>query len=122
MKTDNLTDAYHFGEAPDETIASSSTDCIYRADAEIAIAGVISLGGTEAEILTEIHFLPTADVVEVVRCADCRSFQCNIRQDETGNLVVPVGVPKFECRWWCAAVSPKDYCSYAKRKKEADNG
>lgn len=64
MKTDNLTDAYHFGETPDETIASSSTDCIYRADAERAIADVISRGGTEAEILTEIHFLPTADVVE----------------------------------------------------------
>lgn len=62
MKTDNLTDAYHFGEAPDETIASSSTDCIYRADAERAIADVISRGGTEAEILTEIHFLPAASL------------------------------------------------------------
>ena len=69
-----------------------------------------------------IRSLPPANVMEVVICADCRSFQCNIRQDENGNLVVPVGVPKFECRWWCAEVNPKDYCSYAKRKEEADNG
>ena len=37
---------------------------IDRATAEKAIARVISRGGTDAEILAELHYLPAADVVE----------------------------------------------------------
>ena len=73
-----------------------------------------SVGKPATEIYQKVRELPEADVV---LCSDCRCFQCNIRQDGKGNLVVPEGVPKFECRWWCAEVNPKDYCSYAKRKE-----
>lgn len=64
---------------------------------------------TAIEVATSI---PATDVVEVVRCAECRCFQINMRQD--GYL--PEGVPECECRWWCGEVDPTDYCSHAKRK------
>lgn len=58
---------------------------------------------------------PAADVEPVVRCADCRSVQSNIRQD--GHL--PDGVPEYDCRWWCGETDPKGYCSKGKREKGA---
>lgn len=60
------------------------------------------------EALSRIRYLPAADVVPVVRCADCKWFQINMRQD--GYL--PDGVPEWECRHWCGTVDPTDYCSY----------
>lgn len=50
-------------------------------------------------------------LVPVVRCADCKWFQINMRQD--GYL--PKGVPECECRHWCGACDPTDFCSYGMR-------
>lgn len=55
---------------------------------------------------------PAADVVPVVRCGECKWFQINMRQD--GYL--PKGVPECECRHWCGACDPTDFCSYGVRK------
>ncbi len=52
--------------------------------------------------------LPAADVRPVVKCADCKCFQNNMRQD--GYL--PEGVPEWECRHWCGPCDPTDFCSY----------
>ena len=52
--------------------------------------------------------IPSADVREVVRCADCKWFQCNMRQD--GYL--PKGVSECECRYWCGECDPTDFCSH----------
>ena len=53
-------------------------------------------------------------LVPVVRCADCKWFQINMRQD--GYL--PKGVPECECRHWCGPCDPTDYCSYGEPPKE----
>ena len=58
--------------------------------------------------------LEECDEVELVRCADCKWFQCNMSSD--GYL--PNGVDEFECRHWCGPCDPVDYCSYAERKEE----
>ena len=57
---------------------------------------------------TTVEKIPAADVVPVVRCGDCKWFQINMRQD--GYL--PKGVPECECRHWCGACDPTDFCSY----------
>jgi hypothetical protein len=71
-----------------------------------------------ADGLTDAYSLicqaPAADVVEVVRCADCKWFQCNMRQD--GYL--PHNVSEYECRHWCGPCDPTDYCSYGEPPKE----
>ena len=59
----------------------------------------------------------TENVIPVVRCADCKWFQCNMRQD--GYL--PDGVSEYECRHWCGPCDPTDYCSHG-AKMEEDNG
>ena len=50
----------------------------------------------------------------LMRCADCRWFQCNMRQD--GYL--PHNVSEYECRHWCGPCDPTDYCSYGEPPKE----
>jgi len=51
---------------------------------------------------------------EIIRCAECKWFQCNMRQD--GYL--PKGVDEFECRHWCGYCDPTDFCSYAERRTD----
>ena len=55
---------------------------------------------------------PTVDAEPVVRCGECKWFQANMMSD--GYL--PKGVPEYECRHWCGATDPTDYCSYGERK------
>ena len=58
-----------------------------------------------------IRKMPSVDAVEVVRCADCKWMQCNMRPD--GSL--PSGVDVYECRHWCGSCDPIDFCSYGER-------
>ena len=51
---------------------------------------------------------------EIIRCAECKWFQCNMRPDGT----LPKGVDEFECRHWCGGCDPVDFCSYAERGDE----
>lgn len=53
---------------------------------------------------------------EIIRCAECKWFQCNMRMD--GYL--PKGVDEFECRHWCGPCDPVDFCSHAERRKQND--
>lgn len=51
---------------------------------------------------------PTADVVEVVRCKDCKYWQ-----DNNG------GYPHDECRWGKDETpDANDYCSYGERRTD----
>lgn len=61
----------------------------------------------------DVDAFPSVDVVKVVRCADCKWFQCNKRMDGT----LPKGVPEYECRCWCGYCAPIDYCSYGMRER-----
>ena len=47
------------------------------------------------------------DARYVVRCADCKWMQYNMR----GDGYLPEGVPEYECRHWCGEVDPTDFCS-----------
>ena len=59
----------------------------------------------------EVCFQAKGDrMTRLVRCADCKWMQCNMRQD--GYL--PQGVSEFECRKWCYPNDPTGYCSWAK--------
>lgn len=53
---------------------------------------------------------PTADVIEVVRCKDCK--RCEIRKRVDGTYL-------FSCRSGCfkEVVSADHYCSYGERKE-----
>lgn len=51
---------------------------------------------------------------ELVRCYDCKYFQCNMRQD--GSL--PPGVDEYECRHWCGYCDPTDFCSRGEKKDD----
>lgn len=55
-----------------------------------------------------------AHLGEIVRCGDCKWFQCNMNRDGT----LPNGVPEYECRHWCGECDPTDFCSYAERRTE----
>ena len=62
------------------------------------------------DALHVIDSIPAADVVEVVRCKDCKYWQDN--ND---------GYPHQECRWSnYETPDPDDYCSYGERKEGAD--
>lgn len=64
-----------------------------------------------------IDSMPVADVVEVVRCNDCK--HCNI------SLVIPNGRVIYTCMEGShdhkVLLDPTDYCSYGERKGGADN-
>ena len=59
-----------------------------------------------------LNDLPSAEP-EIIRCGDCKWFQCNMRPD--GYL--PKGVEEFECRHWCGTCDPTDFCSYGERRQ-----
>ena len=67
-----------------------------------------------AEQLRKIPIVLTLSEPEIVRCAECKWFQCNMRFD--GHL--PKSVDEFECRHWCSSCDPTDFCSYAERREE----
>ena len=73
----------------------------YHKDFAESIADLTSL----REVLEDT---PTADVVEVVRCKDCKYWQ-----DNNG------GYPHNECKW-CGNETPDDvdYCSCGERMEE----
>ena len=62
------------------------------------------------DALHVIDSIPAADVVEVVRCKDCKYWQDN--ND---------GYPHQECRWGnYETPDPNDYCSYGSRRDSND--
>lgn len=67
----------------------------------------------EDEETGEAVFKPKI-VSKLVRCGDCKWFQCNMNRDGA----LPNGVPEYECRHWCGECDQTDFCSYAERRTE----
>ena len=67
----------------------------------------------KAYIIGVLEELPSVQP-EIIRCGECKWFQCNMRMD--GYL--PNGVDEFECRHWCGSCDPVDFCSHAERRTE----
>lgn len=66
----------------------------------------------EAVLVSDIMNASPVDVVEVVRCKDCKYWQ-----DNNG------GYPHEECRWGHGETpDANDFCSYGERKEGADKG
>ena len=59
-------------------------------------------------------YMAQHDIVEVVRCFDCKFLQCNMRQDG----ILPRGVDEYECRHWCGSCDPTDFCSHGERRDD----
>ena len=109
---------------PGTNLAEVGTDCISRQDALEAFGlseKTRKYGGDHSgydtmmmyEIQDTIEDLPTIQP-EIVRCGECKWFQCNMSPD--GYL--PQGVDEFECRHWCGSCDPTDFCSYAERRED----
>lgn len=60
-------------------------------------------------LLEYIDKLPSADVAEVVRCKDCRSWACTDDHHTRGYCVI-----------WHRGRGSKDYCSEGRRKDRSD--
>ena len=79
-----------------------------------------------AELENALNRIPAADVVEVVRCRECKYWG-----DEAGELQRSDGVLFARCKvhnylldgrhtGWCP--TENDFCSYGERKEGVDNG
>ena len=55
----------------------------------------------------------TADVVEVVRCKDCRYCEEHHYEEEGENPYIKLG-----CKWSNYSHQPNDYCSLGERRSE----
>ena len=68
----------------------------------------------------EIEMSPTADVVEVVRCKDCKHYRYH------GKTSLTVDGKNMACGWCMRRTRqdeehrmlPTDYCSYGERKEQ----
>ena len=66
----------------------------------------------EAVLCEDIRKIPTADVVPVVRCKDCKYYKAQKQSVNWKNK------KKYCCRVVALKVNENDYCSYGKRKCE----
>lgn len=73
---------------------------------------IIEAFGYDAiEILAEIEYTPTADVVEVVRCKDCKHWCI-----QEGNDVNQSYFCSRDKMWCMPTRKADDFCSYGERK------
>ena len=91
-------------EALDKLIESRRVrgDCKFCAKYEICIANGINRKGSHLYCWEQLK-LPTADIVPVVRCKDCKHLMFSDCYGECS-------------RGYMGIVSPDDYCSYGERK------
>lgn len=72
-----------------------------------------------AMVKARINAAPTADVVEVVRCKECK-------YNDRGDCIHPDNVShSYDCDWNCyehhLSISDDHFCSHGERKDGADN-
>ena len=96
-----------------------------QVDPDLTPKAYAYLRGGEA-IIEDLTKFPAADVVEVVRCRECKYWG-----DEDGKLQRSDGLLFARCiihnylldgrhTGWCP--TENDFCSYGERKEGADNG
>ena len=61
------------------------------------------------KVINELKSIPTADVVEVVRCKDCKWFEPYEGEEHKGNCAELVGLE--------SCVYEDDFCSYGERRE-----
>ena len=68
------------------------------------------------ELIKRIYDIHAADVVEVVRCKDCKYFSSFEYSEQQGLCINHSGLNGID-----ACVSEDDFCSYGERKQDNDN-
>ena len=79
-----------------------------------------AFGHDAIEILTEIHFMPAADVAPVVRCRECKHYK------DYGKTSILEDGKHIKAGWCCRRMRydeeyrmPADgFCSYGQRKEK----
>lgn len=84
------------------------SDYIKRGDAEN-----IMLGSCDESALWKLRYLLPADVVEVIRCKDCKNYEHIVTAvDNKGNVTKECDF----CNHWKRIIDVNDYCSYGQRE------
>ncbi len=96
------------------------SDYIKREDAERLLRYYFLSALTEDERVDELNRVPSADVVEVVRCKDCKHWlphtQCGFDEDNNeyhDYCGCHMPLDDFEAEYWDA----NDYCNYGEKKE-----
>lgn len=76
----------------------------------------IAEGFTEADRI--IRAMPTADVVEVVKCKDCKYSREMDKYEKLLYLETCVGCTHHSTSYYSLIMQGDDYCSYGERKEE----
>lgn len=74
-----------------------------------------AFGYDAIEILTEIEYAPTADVVEVVRCKDCKHWCI-----QDGNDINQSYFCSRDKMWCMPTRKADDFCSYGEQKMKGE--
>lgn len=75
-----------------------------------------AFGYDAIEILTEIEYAPTADVVEVVRCEDCKYWEEEVFDHLIEHKIGECHCPQWEDIEFWYNTQDNDYCSYGERR------
>jgi hypothetical protein len=70
--------------------------------------------GATQDCIEAVTEAPAADVVEVVRCKDCKHYKPQAISSQWEHKA------KYCCRCVAIKVKPDDYCSYGVRKGEGE--
>lgn len=77
-----------------------------------------AFGHDAVEILTEIEYAPTADVVEVVRCGKCKHYMV---APISGREFCTINAMKKNNEWHGLIVTKNDhFCGYGERRTDND--
>ena len=90
------------------------SDYIKREDAIVSLTELLrtikdiegDMGSAVNGAREVIKAIPSADVVEVVRCKECKSYNTEAYQDGYGY-----------CDGHCSVVQDDDFCSYGERRE-----
>ena len=89
-----------------ETVIKVLKDNVTEMECHIYFGSNLGIPNDEIEDI--VNEIPTADVVEVVRCKDCKYFQ-TAKVNNKGFLICPASGME---------ITETDYCSYGERKME----
>lgn len=97
-----------------------SREALYNAFPTIDEDRRVSLIGVMADVYTTIGNIPTADVVEVVRCRDCKYSGMYCFGDSTDQELACLDIEDDGFIRFARSVDPNDFCSCGERR--CDNG
>ena len=71
------------------------------------------------ELFERIGAMPAADVVEVVRCKDCKLWSSSLTKEEK-QVLIDTNTDGVCEVWMSDGLMPNDFCSYGQRKEDEE--